>query len=391
MATDITTDRLRELAETHTAAGKVLSVFINLDPREFAAPPARATEISSVLDEASRAIRDLDTLTHDERVALQSDVERVREALANGFDAEGARGLAVFASEPAGLFAIHKLPRPVEHKVSIGDTPCVEPLARIGAGELWWLVLVDRRHGRLLAGTVDGMVDLWRADDPISGVRQQAGFSQSRDQQTGGGEDRAMRGIEKDVDDHLRRVGDELRRRLAKVHIAGILLGGPVEAVSRFETLLHNDVKKCLKGHFDSEVWNSSPDDVLKTARGVLEELAVARDGEVLDKIDEGLATGGRAVAGLNDVLSAVHERRIDTLVIEEGFAAKGVRCPQCGWLGVSAGGQCPADGTMTDMVDNVVEVAVARAFGQDARVRYLPAGDAVRKVKGSIAAVLRF
>lgn len=391
MATDITTDRLRELAETRSAAGKVLSVFINLDPREFATPPARATEISSVLDEASRAIRDLDSLTHDERVALEADVERVRETLTDGIGYEGARGLAVFASQAAGLFQVHKLPRPVDHKVSIGDTPCVEPLARIGAGELWWLMLVDRRHGRLLAGTADGMVELWRTDEPIQGVRQQAGFSQSRDMQTGGGEDRAMRGIEKDVDDHLRRVGDELRKRLAKVHIAGILLGGPVEAVSRFEGLLHNDVKKCLKGRFDSEVWNSSADDVLKAAHGVLEELALARDGELLDKVAEGLATGGRAVAGLGDVLTAVHERRIDTLIIEEGLTAKGVRCPQCGWLGVSAGGQCPADGTMTEMVDNVIEVAVGRAFGQDARVRYLPAGDPVRKVQGSIAAVLRF
>jgi peptide chain release factor subunit 1 len=391
MATDITTDRLRELAETHSAAGKVLSVFINLDPREFAAPPARATEISSVLDEASRTIRDLDTLTHDERVALEADVERVRDALANGFDAEGARGLAVFASRPADLFEVHKLPRPIANRVSIGDSPCVEPLARIGAAELWWLVLVDRRHSRLLAGTEDGLTELWRADEPISGVRQQSGFSQSRGDQRGGGEGRHERGVEKDVDDHLRRAGDELRRRLEKVHVAGILVGGPVEAVSRFESLLHADVKKGLKGRFDSDVWNSSADDVLKAARGVLEELSVARDGELLDKIDEGVATGGRAVAGLNDVLPAVHERRIDTLVVEEGFTAKGVRCPQCGWLGVSAGGQCPADGTMTEMVDNVVEVAVARAFGQDARVRYLPAGDATRKVKGSIAAVLRF
>jgi peptide chain release factor subunit 1 len=391
MATDITTDRLRELAETRSATGKVLSVFINLDPREFATPPARATEISSVLDEASRAIRDLDGLTHDERAALKADVERVEAALANGTDTEGARALAVFASEPAGLFEILKLPRPVEHKVAIGDTPCVEPLARIGTGELWWLVLVDRRHARLLSGTVDGVVEVWRADDPISGVRQQAGFSQSRDQQTGGGEDRAMRGIEKDVDDHFRRVGEELRKRLARVRVAGILLGGPVEAVARFEGLLHADVRKRLNGRFDSEVWTSSADDVLKAARGTLEELTTARDDELLSKVDEGLGTGGRAVAGLSDVLTAAHERRIDTLVIEEGFTAKGVRCPQCGWLGVSAGGQCPADGTMTEMVDNVVEAAVGRAFGQDARVRYLPAGDAIRKVKGSIAAVLRF
>src|SRR4051812_4219269 len=116
MATDLTTDRLRELAETRSAAGKVLSVFINLDPRHFAAPPARATEISSVLDEASRTVRDHDGLTHDERAALQRDIERVAERLRNGGDTEGAKSLAIFASEPAGLFEVLKLPRPVDHK-----------------------------------------------------------------------------------------------------------------------------------------------------------------------------------------------------------------------------------------------------------------------------------
>jgi hypothetical protein len=59
--------------------------------------------------------------------------------------------------------------------------------------------------------------------------------------------------------------------------------------------------------------------------------------------------------------------------------------------MGVSAGGQCPADGTMTDMVDNIVETAVGRALGQDARVRYLPSADPALANKGSIAALLRF
>src|SRR3954471_11375456 len=102
MATDITTDRLRELAETRSAQGKVLSVFINLDPREFAAPPARATEISAVMDEAGRAIRDHGALTHAEHAELARDAKRVRTELLNGRNTEGARGLAVFASEPAG-------------------------------------------------------------------------------------------------------------------------------------------------------------------------------------------------------------------------------------------------------------------------------------------------
>jgi peptide chain release factor subunit 1 len=390
MATDITTDRLRELAETRSATGKVLSVFINLDPREFATPPARATEISSVLDEAARAIREHAGLTGDERSALEGDLERVRSTLGNGIDTEGARALAVFASQPAGLFEVLKLPRPVEHRVAVSDTPCVEPLARIGTGELWWLVLVDRRHGRLLAGTVDGLVELWRTDEPISGVRQQAGYSQSRGQ-GGHAEGRYERGIEKDVDDHLKHVGDELRKRLSYVNVAGILVGGPTEAVARFEGLLHADVSKCVKGRFDAEVWTTSADAVLKAARGMLEDMTVRRDAELLDRLEQGLGTG-RAVSGLPDVLTAIHERRVDTLVVTEGLSAKGVRCPQCGWLGVSAGGQCPADGTMTEMVDNVVEVAMARAFGQDARVRSLDADTAAPlKDKGSIAAVLRF
>lgn len=390
MATDITTDRLRELAETRSAQGKVLSVFINLDPREFATPPARATEIRAVLDQAARTIRELAGLTPDERAALTTDLERVRAQLRDGVAMDGARGLAVFASLPAGLFEILKLPRPVAHKVTIAEHPCVEPLAKIGTGELWWLVLVDRRRARLLTGTIDGLVELWRTDEPISGVRQQAGYSQSRDQ-GGHAEGRYERGLEKDVEDHLRRVADELRRRLAEVHIAGLLVGGPIEARSHFEKLLHADVARWLKGRFDVEVWNTGADEVLGAARRVLDELTAQRDRELLARIEAGLATGGRAVAGLKDVLLAVHERRVDTLVVQEGFTAKGTRCPQCGWMGVSAGGQCPADGTMTNVVDNVVENAVARAFAQDARVRSFPADHEAVEQKGSIAALLRF
>jgi peptide chain release factor subunit 1 len=387
MATDITTDRLRELAETRSAQGKVLSVFINLDPREFATPPARATEISSVLDEASRTIRDLDALTQDERAALLADVERVRDGVAGGAGLEGARALAVFASQPAGLFEILKLPRPVPHKVVVADTPSVEPLANLGTAELWWLALVDRQHARLLAGTEDGVVELWRHEDDA-----RARIDSAKQDQDGRSERRYERSVENEVDAHLRGVTAELARRLKDVRVAGILLGGPKETTAHFKGLLPAEVLKCVKGRFDVEVWTTGADDVLKAARPALDELTARRDEELLAKVDAGLGTGGRAAAGLGDVLTAVHERRVDTLVVLEGFTAKGVRCPQCGWLGVSAGGQCPADGTMTEMVDNVVDVAVARAFAQDARVRSLSADAApALRDKGSIAAVLRF
>jgi peptide chain release factor subunit 1 len=383
MATDITTDRLRELAGTRSAEGKVLSLYINLDPRHFAAPPARATELSSVLDAASRTIRDNATLTHEERVALNDDLERVRERLQDGIlrDVEGARGLAVFASKPAGLFEVLKLPRPVDHAVWVADAPVVEPLARIGAGELWWLLLVDRRRVRLLTGTVDGLVEVWRQDDETSGRHDQGGWSQARYQ----------RSIDKEAEDHLRAVDAELQRRLRDTRIAGLLLAGPQETIAQLQSLMHPDVAKCVAGRFDADVWNTSADQVLDAARPVLDELTARRDQELLQRIEEGLGMGGRAAAGLEDVLRSVVERRIDTLVVQETFTAKGTRCPQCGWLGVSAGAQCPADGTMTQPVDNIVDAAVACTYGQDARVRYLPMTAEALETKGSIAALLRF
>src|SRR5215211_1424564 len=106
-ANEVTTERLRRLAEARPGSGgKVLSVYVDLDPSEFATGPARATAITSVLDEAERELR----------------------------DAPGAHGVALFCDSGADLFEALKLPVGVGHKAVIDDTPFVEPLAGLDAG-----------------------------------------------------------------------------------------------------------------------------------------------------------------------------------------------------------------------------------------------------------------
>src|ERR1700712_2364397 len=107
-------NRLRELAVLRAAGARWLSVFLNLDPSEFAEPPARASEIRSALDQARRAAREIeDTLDHDEKKALKADLERV-EALLDGFTPKGAHGLVVYACGAIDLLETIRLPRPVE-------------------------------------------------------------------------------------------------------------------------------------------------------------------------------------------------------------------------------------------------------------------------------------
>jgi peptide chain release factor subunit 1 len=135
---DLTPERLQHLAELRPEGARVLSVYLNLEPNEFATAPARASLIGSLIDEAGRRVKGEEGLTHDERRGLEDDVKRVRDYLRSPtFSADGAHGLAVFSASPAGVFETVRLPRPVESRVAIDDSPWIEPLAAMLSTARW--------------------------------------------------------------------------------------------------------------------------------------------------------------------------------------------------------------------------------------------------------------
>lgn len=103
----------------------------------------------------------------------------------------------------------------------------------------------------------------------------------------------------------------------------------------------------------------------------------------------EEFGRGARAATGLADVLVAVHEQRVEALLVDDGHQAPGVCCPQCGFLGATAS-ECPADGTPMDARENIVEVVIQRAITQSADVHVLR-GRPELAAHGHIAALLRF
>ena len=128
-ATRITRERLRRLADVKPDRGRVLSVFLNLDPARFATPAARSTAVTSVVTQAAKRVEEAE-LDHDEREALKQDVERVRTALMAGDIAQnGTRAVAVYAcGEPADLLEVVRLRRPVDSAVVLDRSPYLEPL-----------------------------------------------------------------------------------------------------------------------------------------------------------------------------------------------------------------------------------------------------------------------
>jgi peptide chain release factor subunit 1 len=376
---EVTPERLRRLAETRPQRGKVLSVFLNLDPAQFATPPARDSEVSSVLDRAGRIVREAPALDHYERTALEQDLGRVGEFLRNDLDARGAHGVAVFASGPAGLFEALKLPKPVDHEPVVADEPQVGPLAAVGAAERWCVLLVNRRDGRLLCGDASAMTEIALVHDEVRGQHDQGGWSQLNYE----------RSIEQEVATHLKHTAELAFERLRDNLPVGLLLSAPQELVGEVEAALHPYLRERVAGRVDLDVGVASPDDVAAAAADRIRKVTREHEDAALARLQESLAKGGRAAAGLDGVLRALVEQRVEVLLVDARLKSPGVRCPACGWLGTREE-RCPADDTPTVEVANIVELAVARAVAQDAEVRVLSDRPELGPHEG-IAALLRF
>ena len=308
MAPTISSGRLRRLSELQPERGRVLSIFFDLDPDTFGAPPARETELNSVTDEAGKLIDSLDDLEHDEKVALRDDVDRVREALTPFVtDTGGARGVAVYACGLAGLLEVVRLPHPIERGVFLDRSPYIAPLAIGGDGERWLVVLASRKAGRILHGSEDGLQEAERVDDDVHGQHQQGGWSQARYQ----------RSVDQEKGEHLDRLAEEVFRQLRRRPFDRLLIAAPEPLDHELEAKLHPYVKEKLVGRVQVDVESSTPDDVLAAAAPVIDGFRTQREEEAVGRLKEGLARGARAAAGREDVRMALAQGQVETLILD--------------------------------------------------------------------------
>jgi peptide chain release factor subunit 1 len=367
---------LRRLAEVRLERPVVLSLYLNLDPAEFATPPARSSAVRSLLDEAGRRIRALGDIPHQDKLDLRAAHERASAALEDGPPAEGAHAIAVFAAEPIELFELLKLPRALPNRVAIRRSPVIAPLASLAQRERWCLALVNRRDARIFRGSHDGLREVEQIHDLVFGQHDQGGWSQARYQ----------RGIEKEKADHLKHTAEALMNHFKQDPFERLLVGGPREVVADFESKLHGYLAERLAGRIDVDVEHSNADEVLAAAQPRFDELEDEREADALERLGE------KGVSGLDDVLAALNERRVETFVVDERFSAPGSCCPVDGWLGPGGLESCPIDGTELEQLDDVTEAAVELTIQQAAEILEVRRRrDELAERADGIAALLRF
>jgi peptide chain release factor subunit 1 len=375
----------KRLLDATAAEHPVVSVVFDLNPAQFATAPARATQATSLLDAAHNLETADQTLNHDARQAVRSDLERLEAYLgSDDLPVSGAGALAIFASHGSGLFETVALSQPSASSIYLDREPHIEPVVVEPAAQRWCAVLVSARDVTVDVGTGATVLERSTGSDYVRGHSQ----SDSNDE----------RSREQDIEGHLIAVSQQL----AADHRAGrfdvLAIGGPVDALTGLEARLPDDLGPALAGRLDVDPSAATEADVAAGVGGLLVQAHAKAQEQALAEFGDQLAAArgqdgpARAVAGGADVLEALTEQRVGTLLLTGDFHAAGARCSRCQLLWPSDVSECPVDGTATAPVADLREPMIAAAVRQDATVLVFPEpGEALRGPDHSAGALLRF
>jgi peptide chain release factor subunit 1 len=380
MAGTLSWEQLRELAGFRVAKGCAISLYLNLDPSATPTASDTRTRLNSLLDEAGKsADANRRDLSHDERLGLKSDFERIRGFFDNDFSRDGARGFAVFIAGLDNLWSTIALHESVADKVKVGPDLYLAPLIPlVGRGEGAIIAVVGRERGDLYRLRAGRLEELSERFDEQPGRHDQGGWSQARYQ----------RHIENLVVEHLRSVAEELDRHVRRLRSPRVVVVASDENRAEFSELISNETRNAVVGWTTAES-HASRSELIELVMPLLEESRVKREHEAVERWREEAGRNGRAASGWDATLEAASDGRVELLLYREGVERPAFQCPACGRAALEAG-SCPLDGTRLEPRDAGLDLAVHQTLAHGGTVCAVRHHRDLEPVEG-VAALLRY
>jgi len=379
MARTVTWDELRDLASFEAENGYAISVYLDLDPSLVPTSGDAHTRLNSLLDGAAKenGARGRE-LTHQQRLALRDDLERIRRYFEAEFERNGAHGLAIFCAGLDNVWRPLPLTEVVPDRIKVDQLLYLAPLVPlVGRGEGALVLVVSREQGRfyrLRAGRLEDLADYFepRRHDQ-GGRRAQAGLQRHADEL---------------VHEHLKRVAEELDRFVRGLQKPQVVVVANEETWGELESVLSQEARSVVAGVAHAEA-HAGAAELLDVAAPVLERWRTEKETQVVDRWSEELGRKGRASSGWRTTLEAASDARVELLLFREGAEHEARRCPACGRLSLD-GAKCPLDGTQLELSKDGLDLAVHQTLAHAGRVWAVRHRDDL-DADGGIGALLRF
>ncbi len=349
---------------------QVLSVYLNTDPTEGSADVYKSN-LRSMLKE----------------IKLTSDVLAVENYFSREFDWSG-RSMVVFSCSPDKFFRAYSLAIPVRNQVIISNQPHVKPLASLldhygGYG----VALVDKQGARLFSFHLgelkeqEGILGESVRHTKHGGASAKPGMRGGMTGQTHYEDEVAGR--------NFRDISDFAAHFFSENNVRRVLIGGTEENIALLRNQLPKSWQSLIVGTFPMSM-TASKLDVLERTMQIGKEAEFRKEEQLLKKLVTGASKDRGAVLDLDETLSAVHDGRVQALVIQDGYRASGYRCQGCGYITSQELPVCQFCGSKFEQIPDAVEMAVHKVMKGGGDVEVL---QHVHKIAGftSIGALLRY
>jgi peptide subunit release factor 1 (eRF1) len=366
---------LRDLAGFRAENGSAVSLYVDLDPVRR---NGLRTRVHSLVDEAGR--RSLPALTHEQRAALQADLERIGDYVESEFDPSGVHGLAVFSSRLDNLWHTIPLAGSVTDDLRIGRELHLAPLIPlVGRGNGTLVLLVGREQGQIFRLHGGQLVPVAERFDEQPRRHDQGGWSQANFQ----------RHADALAEEHLRAVAERLERELRRLGgDARIVVACPEETWARFSGMLSNDVRATVVGWTPAEA-HVRTQELLELVAPLLNRSHAEVESKALERWHDELGRGGRATAGWAQTLEAASDGRVATLLFADGANRPVWECPACCRTSLEDG-KCPIDGQQLEERHQGLDIVVRRALEHGGTALAIRGGAELDAAEG-IGALLRY
>ncbi|MCA9926244.1 MAG: hypothetical protein KC419_24215 [Anaerolineales bacterium] len=362
--------QLQELLSYEANGHQVVSVYVDTDSGKET-KDAIKLQVRGMLKNAQ--------LTEENNAA---EIERF---LDHGYDWKHP-GLAIFCSKGGDFFRTYPVAISFRNRVRVGHKPYVKPLAHLlDYYAHYGVILIDRVGARVLEyhlgelqateGTIGEDVRKLKQGRGSSAVGMRGGVGGARHE-----DEVAQR--------NLRDAANFADKFFADKPIRRLFIGGTAETVAQFRELLSKQLQSCMAGTFSISMTASEHEIRNQTLR-MLTEANQIREQKLVEHLLTTHAKGGQAVLGLDDTLQAICDKRVDTLIISDGFRKPGYVHEDSGFIVANLAKSPLSDRELT-AVNDVVDTAVAETMSNGGHVEVI-AGNPSLDGMGHIGAILRF
>lgn len=365
----LTRELVRTLAGTKGRNGPVVTLYLDVDGARM----VRAKDYEAHLDRMIKAAE----AKHPEAAG---DLQQISDRVKDGIDRSNVKGLMLVSGSADDIFEMVGVPTNVRNQLVVNSSPHIRQLeAVIDNNERFAVLVADRQRCRLFVYEMGELIERAEEFDELPRHEDDKG-DWDKDHVRDHTADAALH--------HLKRTANVAFEVFQGTGFEHLILAGHEDQIAEIERHLHSYLKERVVARL-SLPTSASEAVVREAAMEIEREVEKATKAALVDKLRDAVGASNGGVADLDGVLAALSERRVDTLLVSNGFERPGWRCPGCDRL-AATGPKCPSCGGTLDQVADIVEEAVEEALAQSSKVEVL-IGNADLDVLGRIGALLRF